>query len=41
MNGLWSMIIVFLAVGGIIIVTLAFFAGKAVQYFSDKSEDSA
>jgi len=40
MNGLWSMIIGFLAVGALIIVTLAFFAGKIAQYFLAKSEIS-
>lgn len=41
MNGLMSMIIGFLAIGAIIIVSIAFSVGKGAQYFLDKSEDSA
>lgn len=37
MNGLWSMIVVFLAILAITITTIAFGAGKTTQYFLNKS----
>jgi predicted lipid-binding transport protein (Tim44 family) len=40
MSGLWSFFVIILAIGALIIVTLAFFAGKISQYFLGKSENT-